>query len=483
MYVPALATYPRVEPLGYAIVKRLVFCFDGTWNRLSAPNPTNVVITAQSITPIAKDGVPQIIHYDSGVGTGADDKWKGGLFGDGLIDKIVDGYTFLVFNYEPGDEIYVFGFSRGAFTARAFVGFIRSVGIIERKHAARISDAVALYQQRTPGQSEDTDPQLAFRAQYSPELCIDEAEDAWRVKSIAGFKTGSASVLRITYVGVWDTVAAIGVPSDIFFAPFANRNEQYFDSDLSPLVVRARHAVAIDEDRVTFEPTLWPNFSDLNASLGFQSEASDAPYQQKWFAGHHGSVGGGGDVRGLSDGALVWILDGAEKMGLQVDRDPQAPLYLLAPDDFAPLDNMKPVPATLESGIEAVILHREPRKGGPTKLEEVSAGALRRWRQPADQLPEHQQYRPIPLHGVAQAINAQGPDPKPQADHPSALPAGTKKPLAGQLYKIVYGDQLRRIALNLYGHASAFQKIVDANPTITDPDRLFVGQIIYLPPT
>ena len=113
-------------------MKRLVFCFDGSWNRLSAPNPTNVVITAQSVTPVAKDGTRQIIHYDPGVGTGVNDKWGGGLFGEGLIDKIVDGYTFLVFNYELGDEIFVFGFSRGAFTARAFVGMVRQVGVLQR---------------------------------------------------------------------------------------------------------------------------------------------------------------------------------------------------------------------------------------------------------------------------------------------------------------------------------------------------------------
>jgi uncharacterized protein (DUF2235 family) len=151
-------------------MKRLIFCFDGTWNRLSAYYPTNVVITAQSITPIAKDGVVQIIHYDPGVGTGEDDRWKGGLFGEGLIDKIVDAYTFLVFNYEPGDELYVFGFSRGAFTARSFVGFLRNVGIIQRKYAAKIVDAVTLYKKRKDGDSDDAEDLFRFRWQYSSEI-------------------------------------------------------------------------------------------------------------------------------------------------------------------------------------------------------------------------------------------------------------------------------------------------------------------------
>jgi uncharacterized protein (DUF2235 family) len=108
------------------------------------------------------------------VGTGVADKWKGGLFGEGLLDKIVDGYTFLVFNYEPGDEIYVFGFSRSAFTARAFVGMIRQIGILQRKHATRIGDAVELYKQHKPGDGHDTEPQLKFRAELSPQLRIDQ---------------------------------------------------------------------------------------------------------------------------------------------------------------------------------------------------------------------------------------------------------------------------------------------------------------------
>ena len=463
-------------------MKRLVFCFDGSWNRLSAPNPTNVVITAESITPITKSGVPQVIHYDPGVGTGKEDKWRGGLFGYGLIDKIVDGYTFLVFNYEPGDEIYVFGFSRGAFTARAFVGLIREVGIVQRKHASRIADAVQLYQKRNPRDGHDTESLLKFRLQYSPQLCIDPDEDAWRVRNAPGYKTGSAAILRISYSGVWDTVAAVGVPSDLFFAPLANRQEKYFDSDLSPLVVSARHAVSIDEDRTTFAPTLWPNFEDLNARLGFQAAAADAPYQQKWFAGHHGSVGGGGDIRGLSDGALVWILDGAEKMGLEVDRDPESPLFSLAPNDLAPLENMTPGDPTLQSRIEAVVMHRAPREHGPTRVEEVSDGAIRRWREPAENLPERQPYRPKPLEAVAAALDAGVAPPRPQADHPSALPAGTSGPVAGQLYRVVYGDQLRRLAEKLYGHADCAEAIVQANPTITDADRIFIGQIIYLPP-
>lgn len=462
-------------------MKRLVFCFDGSWNRLSAPNPTNVVITAQSVTPVTRDGTRQIIHYDPGVGTGVADKWQGGLFGEGLIDKIVDGFTFLVFNYEPGDEIFVFGFSRGAFTARAFVGMVRQVGILQRKHATRIGDAVELYNQHKPGEGHNLEPLLRFRAELSAQLCIDEEEDAWRVKNVPGYRTGAAAVLRIKYVGVWDTVAAIGVPTDFFFAKHANKDEQYFDSDLSPLVVSARHAGAIDEDRTTFAPTLWPNFQDLNASLGYAPAAADAPYQQKWFPGHHGSVGGGGDIRGLSDGALVWVLDGAERMGLQVDRDPESPLFSVKPDDLAALENMMPAPPTVQGKAEALLMRRAPRAHGPTRMEEVSESALRRWRESAEHLPEGRPYRPKPLDAIAGLIDAgQGAaPPRPEQHTAPELP----KPMPGALYKVVYGDQLRRIAEVAYGHADCAAAIMSENPTIDDANRIFIGQIIYLPPT
>ena len=462
-------------------MKRLVFCFDGTWNQLSAPHPTNVVIVAQSVTPFTEKAV-QIIHYDSGVGTGEDDRWKGGLFGEGLIDKIVDAYTFLMFNYEPGDELFIFGFSRGAFTARAFVGFVRSLGVMQRKHATRIAEAVKLYEARTATSGHDTEELLRFRCACSPEVCVDIEEDAWRVENCAGYSTGKSLVVRIKYLGVWDTVGAIGVPSDVLFSKWVNRGQQFFDTELSSMVVSGRHAVSIDEQRTAFKPTLWPNFGALNVSLGFNPSASDAPYQQRWFPGDHGSVGGGGDVRGLSDGALVWVLDGARRMGLVMDADEKSPLYALSPNPLASLSNMEEADRSIGSEIESVVLPKAPRTGGPRTLEEVSASAIARWNAADTELPEKTLYRPKPLGGVAAAIAAGTEPAKPQADHAATAAVATDRPTAGGLYKIVYGDELGRIALEVYGHAARASAIKDANPFITDMDQIFLGQVIYLPP-
>lgn len=463
-------------------MKRLVFCFDGTWNKLDAPNPTNVVITAQSVTPATDDGVAQIIHYDPGVGTGADDKWTGGLFGGGLLDKIVDAYTFLVFNYSLGDEIYVFGFSRGAFTARAFVGFLRNCGILQRKNAARIPEAVHLYQRREKDQDHNSSPLLEFRAELSAELCVDTDEDAWRCLNVAGYASGASPVLRITYLGVWDTVGSLGVPDDLAFAAFANANKQFYEVDLSPMVVSARHALSIDEQRKSFNATQWPNFEALNNRLGFTGAAANAPYQQKWFPGDHGSVGGGGDIRGLSDAALDWVLTGARHMGLKVDVDPSSPLFHLQPDDLAPLQNMKPAP---QGALSLIMSHlpKSHRRPGPDRVEDVAPSAVRRWRASADSLPEKVAYRPQPLEGVATALDAGGGELTPQADH--ALPTGAVQPAGapGGHHTVVYGDTLTGIALKVYGNAGWSDELFKANRKIlSDPDRIYIGQVLVLPP-
>jgi len=121
-------------------MKRIVIASDGTWSRLDAPHPTNVAKLAQAVLPQAPDGVAQITCHLDGVGTGRGtgrlargiDRMLGGLFGTGLTETIEEAYRFLVLTYAPGDEIYLFGFSRGAFSARSLAGLIRNCGILDR---------------------------------------------------------------------------------------------------------------------------------------------------------------------------------------------------------------------------------------------------------------------------------------------------------------------------------------------------------------
>ncbi|MBM3227110.1 MAG: DUF2235 domain-containing protein [Candidatus Tectomicrobia bacterium] len=119
--------------------KKLAVFFDGTWNRADQhaqdgqPCPTNIAKLFAATLPHDNQGIPQIVHYVQGVGTRRFERISGGGFGYGISENIKEGYRFLVSNYEPGDDIYLFGFSRGAYTARSLAGFIRNMGIVKRE--------------------------------------------------------------------------------------------------------------------------------------------------------------------------------------------------------------------------------------------------------------------------------------------------------------------------------------------------------------
>jgi uncharacterized protein (DUF2235 family) len=211
-------------------MKRLVLCFDGTWNKLDAPYQTNVVLTAESVPPLTPDGIAQVIFYDNGVGTGKLDHLPGGIFGAGLMKTMADGYRFLIFNYTPGDEIYVFGFSRGAYTARSFVGLVHSCGVLGRNVASKVNDAIALYQRRSTS-SQYVEEILCFRRDNSPDICIGVDEQHWRATS--GLPSQNAPLLIIHYLGVWDTVGALGIPSRYFISKWLDRKFQFHDTSLS----------------------------------------------------------------------------------------------------------------------------------------------------------------------------------------------------------------------------------------------------------
>jgi uncharacterized protein (DUF2235 family) len=273
-------------------VKRLIICCDGTWNRADqeqngTPCPTNVVKLAYRIAKHDTAGTPQVVFYDQGVGTGnVVDRFSGGAFGDGLEDNIYDAYRFLIANYEPGDEIFLFGFSRGAFTARSIAGMIRKCGILDRIHVQKYVDSLKLYHDSAT--HPDDTPAQAFRAENS--CCGDER-------------------IPIKCVGVWDTVGALGIP--LRGLRGLTRKEYLFhDTELSGSVEFAFHALAIDEHRAPFEPTLWLEKPKPNQTVS-----------QTWFVGVHSDVGGGYAETALSDIALQWMIDNAAAAGLQFDAN------------------------------------------------------------------------------------------------------------------------------------------------------------------
>ena len=275
---------------------KIVLCFDGTWNDPGAN--TNVIKMYKSILGEDKspgrEGVtapspnePTMKWYDKGVGTQFWNKIRGGLAGRGLARNILEGYKFLVDNYKDGDQIYLFGFSRGAYTARSLVGLIRNIGILHKANApeAEIEDNPVLmngfwiYQRRDA--DADTEEAKFFRQRYS----IDNVE--------------------IQFLGVWDTVGALGIPSNSLDR--VDRRYEFHDTALSRRVKNAYHALSIDETRPEFLPTLWT------------SKPKDGQrVEQVWFAGVHAEVGGGKRPC-LTDIPLRWMQEKATENGLELD--------------------------------------------------------------------------------------------------------------------------------------------------------------------
>jgi uncharacterized protein (DUF2235 family) len=268
-------------------MRSLIVCSDGTWNTAERessgmPRPTNVVLLARAVRPHKTNGDAQIVFYDAGVGTGnVVDKWTGGAFGAGLDDNVKDAYRFLIYNYDAGDRICFFGFSRGAYTVRAAAGLIRKCGLLRREHGEFLDAAYRLYRKRdaTP----DTPEAMRFRAERS----IDP--------------------VPIHFIGVWDTVGALGIPLNLPLRFLSRRYQQFHDVRLSSRVAFAFQALAIDERRKAFQPTIWE-----------QSEkAENQAFEQAWFPGGHNDVGGGHADDGLSLGALRWMLQKAQDAGLE----------------------------------------------------------------------------------------------------------------------------------------------------------------------
>ncbi|MEG3145036.1 DUF2235 domain-containing protein [Sphingomonas sp. RT2P30] len=458
---------------GPIVPKRLVFCFDGTWNRLDALTPTNVVLTAESVLPIAHDGKSQAIFYNEGVGTRRLERLTGGVFGAGLVENLGNAYRFLTFNYTPGDEIFVFGFSRGAFTARSFVGLLRNCGIVARSHAGRINEAVKFYRDRTASSHPDSPESRHFRAGVSPNVTTEEGEDAWRAANLAGYKPGAAPLLKVRYVGVWDTVGALGVPARYRLLTFLDRQFHFHDTGLTSMVQSGRHAVAIDEHRADFVPTLWGGLDVLNAAAGSTSQASDAPYQQKWFPGVHCGVGGGGDLRGLSDQALSWVWDGAQRAGLGLDSSPGSRIYELLPDATSALSPFVLDRLSWFKRAKARVmdtLWRRVDRVGPTDLNDVSSSAARRWQLDANALPEKVEYRPAPLLKVKDALDAVPPLPP--------------VPVLGtfDVIQVKAGESLSRISRRLYGSFARTDEIFAMNrDRLDEPDKVYVGMPLRVP--
>jgi uncharacterized protein (DUF2235 family) len=276
--------------------KRIVFCADGTWDGTSSSTNVYKMFNATLVSST------QMPFYDNGVGADGTplEKLTGGAFGLGIFQKIKDGYTKISQVYDADDEIFIFGFSRGAYTARSLAGMIAICGL----PTANFDDSLV---------------ETAFQAYRNKDQ---------RSALLASLDKCSLYNAKITMVGVWDTVGSLGIPSVIGgVSPILYG---FLDTGLHPDVLNAIQALAIDERRVEFPPTLWTGDPVPGQVL-----------EQVWFCGCHSDVGGGtapgAEDAGttLSDITLAWMMSKAAALGLQFAPVAVAKYILPAAAKFA----------------------------------------------------------------------------------------------------------------------------------------------------
>ena len=291
-------------------MKRIAVLIDGTWNKEGSGADTNVakLDSARKIQAFIKataaDGTLQHVHYHDGVGTEGDliQKLLGGFIGLGLKKIIQDVYEFIVADYAAGDELYIVGFSRGAYAARALAGLIGASGI-QRKLDANVFEVAWQHYRVAP----------AVRKQ--PQTAGSSDRKTLADYNMLATKQSFYDTRTITCVGVWDTVGSYGIPAGIGLAALA----RYFtlamlgfhDTSFGDHVKVGLHAIAVDERRKPFVPTFWTIL---------KGEEPKGHVEQTWFAGAHSNVGGGYSDSGLSDEALIWMIARVQALtGLEFD--------------------------------------------------------------------------------------------------------------------------------------------------------------------
>ncbi|MEC3920012.1 DUF2235 domain-containing protein [Nocardia sp. CDC160] len=363
-------------------MKRLVVCCDGTWKAESSTTVSNIVKIAETVRLTGADregkSVGQRIYYVSGPGSRGfmSDRLLGGAFGLGLEANLSAAYWQLALNWEPGDEIFIFGFSRGAYTARSLAGMINRLGIL--KYDAMIHGkypkALEIYKTRKKDPKAADPPEWEeFRSQYShPERPT------------------------INFLGVFDTVGAMGVPG------LTAWKHRFHDVNLSPIVLCARQALAIDERRREFAPCLW-EIPEEDRRLHDRPDR----VKQVWFEGVHSDVGGGYADCGLSDITLRWMIAEAEAEGLAFDHDRLDTLLAECPFDAAHLHDSLSAGFRVLNYVRLAVSWNSPR---------FYRDSWRKLLQPEDQdsflastVPDRKGYRPANIHRWCE--HSRGPVP------------------------------------------------------------------------
>ena len=273
-----------------ADIKRIAVFLDGTWNNVD--DNTNV----WRLKSLCDKSAEQLVYYSAGVGTQSGEKLSGGMFGIGINDEVTNAYEWLVEHYTDGAQLFIFGFSRGAFTARSLAGFISKCGLLKPGSPVSLKQMFDRYRKGTAttvgSLAHVTDDQLP-------------QEDKW-------IKEYSRRI-PIWFQGVWDTVGALGMPIPLL--PNVSRSDfAFLETDLHINDTHAYHALAIDEHREAFAPTLWVKSTP---KVGDTFPPRDlAHVEQRWFVGAHANVGGGYENDLLAQIPLEWLMEKAIAHGL-----------------------------------------------------------------------------------------------------------------------------------------------------------------------
>jgi uncharacterized protein (DUF2235 family) len=305
-------------------VKKIVICLDGTWQNpykmrqrddgSRVLKPSNVLKLSRAVLPNdPTDDRSQITYYEAGIGAlvkypgwanrglSLADRLLGGVWGAGFEANIEEAFRFLAHNHSAGDEVFIFGFSRGAAQARALTHFLDWLGGVPSKSDAYFGPLFFLHYVRTRGQGRPE------------EVCTTDGRRP----------DAPMTPVVVQFLGVWDTVMALGSRLDATKRTSAAGRGFYVHTTPAACIGNARQALAIDEQRYDFRPEVWRAAGDHQT------------LEQRWFAGSHSNIGGGYVNDGLANLPFRWLIDGAAALGLAIDRDfikpykpyPQAQLY------------------------------------------------------------------------------------------------------------------------------------------------------------
>jgi uncharacterized protein (DUF2235 family) len=280
--------------------KKLAVFLDGTWNAVA--DNTNVWRMKSLCATASSEGAPQLVYYDIGV-----NGFFGGMVGKGLSQNVREAYEWIIDNYNAGDDVFIFGFSRGAYTARSLSGLIAKHGLLKPGSPLGVAQLYERYKR-----SDDRTLWKLGELQLAGTLSDVTLEEQWMLKY--------SQPIRIKMVGVWDTVGALGVPA-FSIEGISRSTLGFLHTGLRLSIENGYHALAIDEHRRAFAPTLWSVRKPKDPDAVFAAPRSISSVEQRWFVGAHANVGGGCLSDLLAQIPLRWIMKKASLHGLAFRSD------------------------------------------------------------------------------------------------------------------------------------------------------------------